>query len=60
MIFAEEPNDALKFGQNDPRLVLILSFSICVTDLAHLVGLKEENLAESFVGVDLGRERGSI
>jgi len=44
----------LKLGKDDPFLVLILPSPIGITDLADLVGLKKQDLAQPFVGVDLG------
>ena len=46
----------LKFGKNDALLVLIFALAVGVADLAHLIGLEEEDLAESFVGVDTRRQ----
>src|SRR3954470_8483136 len=48
------PGRLLQLRKNYPLLVLILPFAIFVAGLAGLVGLEEEDLAESFVGVDLG------
>ena len=46
-----------ELGQDDSLLLLIFAFAIGVADFAGLVGLKEEDLAEAFVGVDPGRRR---
>ena len=48
------------FWQDDALLGLVLAFSVGVADFANFVGLEEEDLAEAFVGVNLGRERRGI
>src|ERR1019366_2100789 len=47
----------LQLRKYDSLLVLVLSLAVGVTDLAHFVGLEEENLAETFVGVDARGQR---
>jgi len=42
----------LQLRQYDSLLMLVLSLAIGVADLAHLIGLEEQNLAQAFVGVD--------
>jgi hypothetical protein len=44
----------LKLGKDDPLLLLILPSPVGIADLADLIGLKEQDLAQPFVGVDLG------
>ena len=44
-----------KLRQHDALLFLIFPFSVRIADLADFVGLKEEYLAEAFIGVDPGR-----
>jgi hypothetical protein len=44
----------LELGKDDPLLLLILPLPVGIADLADLVGLKEQDLAQPFVGVDLG------
>src|SRR6266849_8675325 len=51
------PAPALELRQNDSLLILVLALAVRVTGLAHLVGLEEQNLAQPFIGVDLGRQR---
>jgi hypothetical protein len=46
---------ALRAWQNNPLLILILTLAIRVADRAGLVGAEKRNLAQPFVGVDLGR-----
>src|SRR5258708_5779244 len=50
----------LKTRQNDPLLSLVLSLLVLVGDLAFLVGFKEEDLAETFIRVNLGRQRRGV
>jgi hypothetical protein len=45
---------SLKLGKDDPLLLLIFPSPVGIADLADLVGLKEQDLAQPFVGVDLG------
>src|ERR1700746_1147430 len=42
-----------KLRENDPLLFLILATAIGIADLAYLIGLEEQNLAEPLVGIDL-------
>ena len=49
-----------ELGQHDSLLMLILAFAVGIADLAGLIALEEENLAESFVGVHLGREGSGV
>jgi hypothetical protein len=44
----------LELGKDDPLLLLILPLPVGIADLADLIGLKEQDLAQPFVGVDLG------
>src|ERR1700730_1351824 len=46
----------LELRQHDSLLILVLALTVRVTGLAHLVGLKEQYLAQPFIGVDLGRQ----
>src|ERR1700722_19500104 len=46
--------------QNDAVLVLILALAVRIADLTGLIGLEEENLAESLVGIHASRKRGRI
>jgi hypothetical protein len=49
----------LEVRQHDAFLPLIFSVLVLVADLADLVGLEEQDLAEAFVGVDArGQRRG--
>jgi hypothetical protein len=56
----ESPETAqLQLGQHDSLLRLIFPFAIFVAGFADLIGLKEQDLAEAFVGVDFcGQRRG--
>jgi len=46
---------ALELREHNSLLVLILALAIGVADLAGFIGAKEQNLAQPFVGVNLGR-----
>jgi hypothetical protein len=46
---------ALELGQHNSLLVLILALAIGIADLTGFIGAKEQNLAQPFVGVNLGR-----
>src|SRR5258706_10521601 len=50
----------LKTRQNDSLLSLVLSLLVLVGNLAFLVGFKEEDLAETFIRVNLCRQRRGI
>jgi hypothetical protein len=51
---------SLQLRQNDSLLLLILSAPVRVADLARLIGLEEENLAQALVRVDSRRQRRSV
>jgi hypothetical protein len=51
------PFDSLQFPQHNPLPRLVFALAVGVAGFAHLVGLEEQNLAESFVGVDARRKR---
>jgi hypothetical protein len=46
--------DRLQLGQHNSLLLLVLAGFVFVAGFAGLVALEEENLAETFVGIDLG------
>ncbi len=46
----------LKLGKHNPLLILIFAFAIRIADLAGLIGAEKQNLAQPFVGVNLGRQ----
>jgi hypothetical protein len=57
LIRTNSPVDSLHLRQHNPLLRLIFALAVGVAGFAHLVGLEEQNLAESFVGVDARRKR---
>ena len=44
----------LELRKDDPLLLLILPLPVGIADLADLIGLNEQDLAQPFVSVDLG------
>jgi hypothetical protein len=42
--------------QYNPLLRLVLALAILITGLANFIRLEEENLAQPFISVDLGRQ----
>ena len=50
----------LKLGQHNSLLVLVFALAIRIADLTGLIGAEEQNLAQPFVGIDLGRERRGV
>src|ERR1700729_571617 len=57
---AAEPLPYSQLRQNNSLLLLILSLAIRIAGLARLVAVKEQNLAQSLVGVNLRRQRRGI
>ena len=51
---------SLKLGKNDSLLVLVFSLAVGIANLTRFVRAKEEDLAQSFVGVGIGWERGCV
>jgi hypothetical protein len=49
-----------QFGQHDSRLLLVFAGFVFVAGFARLVALEEQDLAESFIGIDLGGERRAV
>src|ERR1035437_4903343 len=45
----------LKFWKHDSLLLLILTLAIGIADFAGFIGAEEQNLAQPFVGINLGR-----
>ena len=48
-------NPALELGKHNSLLLLILAFAVGIADLAGFIGAEKQNLAQPFVGVNLGR-----
>jgi hypothetical protein len=46
----------LQLWKHDPFLRLVLSFAIRVAGLAHLIRLEEQNLAQTFIGINARRQ----
>jgi hypothetical protein len=44
-----------KLGQHNSLLVLVFALAIRIADLTGFIGAKEQNLAQPFVGINLGR-----
>src|SRR5436305_14051298 len=47
-------------GQRDAALRLVLALLVPVRHFARLVALEEQHLSDSFVGVNLGRQRRGV
>ncbi len=58
--FVSEPVPFSGLRKRDPSLLLVLSVSVLVGYLALLVAFEKEYLCHTFVGVNLGRQRGGI
>jgi hypothetical protein len=51
---------SLQLRQHNPCLLLVLPGFISVAGFARLVALEEEYLAQAFIGIDLGWQRGAV
>src|SRR6185437_196908 len=49
-----------QFGKHDTLLLLIFALAIGIADFAGLISPEKQNLAQSLVGVNLGRQRRGI